>query len=132
MGSPIIFSGNDAKLLKKNLDFSDVKIITGTFASANNQSSAADVTGLSFANATYRNAEIIVTVFIDATSDLAATYTLNAIQKSASWEMSQEYTGDVSGIVFTITSAGQVQYTSTNVSGFSTGVFKFSATAMDA
>lgn len=131
MGSPIIFSGSDAKLLKKNLDFSDVKIITNTFTAANNQSAATNVTGLSFANASYRNAKIIISVFIDATGDLAATYSLDAIQKAASWEMSQDYTGDATGIVFTITSAGQVQYTSTNVSGYSSSVFKFSATATD-
>lgn len=132
MGSVAIFAGNDAKLLKSNLDFGESKILTGTFSSANNQSSAANVTGLVFANASHRSAEVTISVFIDATSDLAAKYTLSCIQKSSSWEMSQEYAGDVTGIVFSITSAGQVQYTSTNISGFSAGIMKFSAITTDA
>jgi hypothetical protein len=131
MSSPLIWSGNDAKLLKKNLDFSDVKIITGTFTAANNQAAATNVTGLVFANATYRATTINVSVYIDATTDLHANYTLQCIQKSSSWEMSQEYTGDATGIIFSITSAGQVQYSSTNVSGYSSSVFKYSATATD-
>lgn len=130
MSSPLIWSGNDAKLLKKNLDFSDVKIITNTFAAANNQT-VTDVTGLVFANATYRAATVNISIYIDATTDLHANYTLQCIQKSSSWEMSQDYTGDVTGIVFTITTSGQIQYTSTNVSGYSSSVFKFSATVTD-
>jgi hypothetical protein len=132
MSSPLIWAGNDAKLLKKNLDYSDVKVITNTFNAANNQSSATNVTGLSFANSSFRAAEITISVAIDATSDLFAIFKLNAIQKSSSWEMSSEYTGDVTGVIFSITSAGQVQYTSTNVSGFVSSVFKYSATATDA
>lgn len=130
MGAPIIFSGSDAKLLKKNLDFSDVKIITNTFAAANNVA-ATNITGLAFANATYRAAKVIISVYIDATTDLHAIYTLDCIQKAAAWEMSQDYTGDVTGIVFSITTAGQIQYTSTNVSGYSSSVFKYTATATD-
>lgn len=132
MAAPIIFSGNDAKLLKSNLDFGDSKILSGTFAAANNQSAAVNVTGLNFTNASYRNAVITLSIFIDATSDLAATYTLNCIQKSSSWEMSQEFTGDITGIIFTITSAGQVQYTSTNITGYSASTFKWSAISTDA
>jgi len=35
--------------------------------------------------------------------------------------------GDESGVVFSITSAGQVQYTSANYSGFVSGKIKFRA-----
>ena len=38
-----------------------------------------------------------------------------------------EATGDNSQVAFTITAAGQVQYTSGNVAGFSTGNIKFRA-----
>jgi len=131
MSAPIIWSGNDAKLLKSNLDFGEGKINTGTFAAANNQTSAANVTGLSFANSAFRAAEITLSIFIDATTDLFAIYKIHVIQKSSSWEISSEYTGDVTGVIFSITSAGQVQYTSTNISGFSSSTFKWSATATD-
>lgn len=132
MSSPIIFAGNDAKLLKSNIDFGESKINTGTFSAANNVSSAANVTGLVFANASYRAATITLSVFIDATVDLIAKFTLDIIQKASSWEISVEHVGDITGIQFTITSAGQIQYTSTNISGFVSCTMKWSATTTDA
>ncbi len=125
MGAPIIFSGNNAKLLKTNLDFGVNSLTkTGNFSSANN-SGAADVTGLIFTPSTDRGGKVLLSVFIDATSDLAAEFTLDVIQKAASFEISSEYLGDSSGIVFSITSGGQVQYTSTNETGFSSGLFRW-------
>lgn len=98
-----------------------------SFAAANNQSSAADVTGLAFANASVRAFEAQVSVTVDATSDLFASYKLYGIQKGASWEMSQTSVGDVTGFVFTITTAGQVQYTDSNYTGFVSATVKFRA-----
>lgn len=98
-----------------------------SFAMANNQTTAADVTGLAFANAIVRSFEALVSVEIDATADLFEVFKLNGIQKGAGWDMSVESTGDTSNVNFTITSAGQVQYTSGNVAGFSSGDIKFRA-----
>lgn len=83
-----------------------------SFAFANNQSSAADVTGLSFANGTVRSFE--AQVAIDRGADGYEVYKLLGIQKSASWDMSIESVGDDAGITFSITSAGQVRYISSN------------------
>ena len=41
--------------------------------------------------------------------------------------MTQESTGDDSLVVFSITSAGQIQYVSGNYAGFVTGTVKFRA-----
>jgi hypothetical protein len=41
--------------------------------------------------------------------------------------MAQSAVGDESGIVLSITAAGQVQYTSANYSGFVSGAIKFRA-----
>lgn len=82
-----------------------------SFTAANNQAVAANVTGLAFANAVTRGFEAQITVVRGSTY---AEYSLKGIQKASSWEMSQEYVGDDSGLVFSITSAGQIQYTSTN------------------
>lgn len=98
-----------------------------TFSAANNQGSAADVTGFAFANASVRAFKALVSVAIDATSDLFEQFELQGIQKSSSWEMSVTKLGDDSGITFSITSAGQVQYVSTNVSGFVTNKISFRA-----
>jgi hypothetical protein len=98
-----------------------------SFATANNQSSAANVTGFAFANASVRSFKAQVSVAIDATADLFEVFELLGVQRGSDWALAVASTGDDSGIVFSITNAGQVQYTSTNVSGFSSGVMKFRA-----
>jgi len=85
-------------------------IIKKQFTALDNQGSAQSITNFSFSNAATRGFEAMVGISRGATY---AEYTLKGIQKSGSWEMSQDYIGDNTGITFTITSAGQVQYTST-------------------
>lgn len=98
-----------------------------SFSAANNQAAAANVTGLAFANATVRSFDAQVSVAIDATASLFETFNLRGIQKGASWDMAVVSNGDDSGIVFSITNAGQVQYTSTNEAGFVSNTVKFRA-----
>jgi len=100
-------------------------ILPTSFTAADNQSSAANVTGFAFANASVRGFRATVTVTRGSTY---AIYTLNGIQKAASWELSQDYLGDSTGLTFSITSAGQIQYT-TNATG-STATVKFRAEAL--
>lgn len=98
-----------------------------SFAAANNVASPADVTGLAFANGVVRSFVAQVSVALDATADLFEVYELKGVQKSASWDMSVSSVGDDSGVVFTITNSGQIQYTSVNSSGFVSNTIKFRA-----
>lgn len=98
-----------------------------SFSAANNQAAAASVTGLAFAAGVTRSFKAQVSVAIDATAELYEAFELIGIQKAAGFEMSVSSVGDDSGIVFSITSAGQVEYTSTNVSGFASNTIKFRA-----
>lgn len=98
-----------------------------SFSITNNQSTPADVTGLIFSPASVRGFEVLATAHIDATSDLFETFKIYGIQRGADFQISVESVGDVSGLEFTITSLGQIQYTSTNVAGFLSGVLKFRA-----
>lgn len=93
-----------------------------SFTAADNQSSVANVTGLVFANATVRSADILLSIVRNTTY---AQYKINVIQGASSWYITQSYVGDVTGLVFTITSAGQLQYTSTSTG--STATVKFRA-----
>jgi len=99
-----------------------------SFTPANNQSSPANVTGLAFANASIRSATVQYSIVINATASLYEAGTLQLIQKGSSWEMSQTTVGDNSLIVLTVTTAGQVQYTSANYAGFSSAKMQFRAT----
>lgn len=98
-----------------------------SFAAANNISSPANVTGLAFANGTVRSFKAMVSIALDATADLFEHFELMGIQKGASWDMSVTSVGDDSGMAFSITSAGQVQYTSANSAGFVANAVKFRA-----
>lgn len=96
------------------------------FLGVNDQSTFADVTGLVFAN-TLRGFKALVTVTVDADSDLFESFELLGVQKGAGWDMSQSSVGDSSGVAFTITSGGQVQYMSSNYAGFVELKIKFRA-----
>lgn len=98
-----------------------------SFAIANNQVTAADVTGFVFANATVRSFHAHVSVEIDATANLYENFFILGIQKDSSWDLDVSSMSDDSQIVFSITASGQVQYTSANYSGFSSGLIKFRA-----
>lgn len=89
-----------------------------TFTAADNQSSPANITGFTFANASVRSFDATVSIVRNGTY---AAYKLYGIQKGSSWAMSEAYTGDVTGITFSITTAGQIQYTSTST-GFTSQV----------
>jgi hypothetical protein len=95
-----------------------------SFSFANNQVALADVTGLVFANADVRSFVAEVAIERGTTYE---HYTLTGVQLNASWAIAVESVGDDTGVAFDITTAGQVQYTSTNAT---TGAMKFRAKAI--
>lgn len=97
------------------------EILTGSFSAANNQTTAANVTNLDVSS--YKGARVELTVEIDATADLFEKFQLDIMNKSTDFDMVVESLGDTSNITFTITSAGQVQYTSGNEAGFVSSTF---------
>jgi hypothetical protein len=88
-----------------------------SFAAANNQAVVADVVGLVF-DATVRSVKVHLSVYVDATGDLCEVFELMIARRGAVWLLTSSSTGDSSGLAFTITAAGQVQYTSTNEAGW--------------
>lgn len=98
-----------------------------SFLAANNQITAASVTGLAFATGVVRSFKAQVSVTIDATTDLNEVFDLTGVQLASGFVMATSSVGDDSGVVFSITSAGQVQYTSANSAGFVANTIKFRA-----
>jgi multidrug efflux pump subunit AcrA (membrane-fusion protein) len=109
------------------VDGSAGDIAETSFSITNNQASPASITGLAFSNSAVRSFKVLLSVEIDATLDLFESFELIGINKAGSFEMAQSAVGDESGIVLSITAAGQVQYTSANYSGFVSGAIKFRA-----
>ena len=94
------------------------------FTIANNQSSAASVTGLSVAAASYHSIFVEYHIVRGAVS---ASGQLVAIRRVANslWEIvSDEYYGDSHGVTFAIDDTGQFTYTSTNAAA---GTMRFRA-----
>jgi hypothetical protein len=97
--------------------------ITNTsFAGGNNQVSASNVTGLLFSEASVKSFRIIATVIVDATADLYEQIEIRGLQKvSGTWVIADIRLGDDTDVEFTILSTGgngQIQYTSSNYTGF--------------
>lgn len=90
--------------------------VLSRFPGANNVVTPTDVTGLSGSGSEAFHALVKVTV--DATVDLYESFVLHAVKKGSTWELTDTGVGDDSGVIFSITSAGQIQYTSSSYTGF--------------
>lgn len=115
-----------------SITIANAEAITGdipltSFSIANNISSAANITGLAFSNAAIRSAWVYYSIIVSASSTSYEAGTLQLVQNGAGWYMSQNYVGLDSGITISVTTGGQLQYTSPNYSGFSSGKIQFRA-----
>jgi len=117
-----VTSGIQAQLDSKSVK-STGDIAETSFTAADNQVSAANITGFSFANATVRSFEAQVSIVRGSTF---AVYRLMGIQKASNWELSEDFVGDTCGISFSITSLGQIQYVSSSTGSSATIKFRAS------
>lgn len=107
-------------------------ILLTSFNVANNVASVANVTGATWDTSQVRSFIMEYSIYRSTTTteesevgNLYGTYK----SSSGSWDLSETYGGS-SGIVFSITPSGQLQYTSSNLSGTGySGKLKFKATA---
>lgn len=102
-------------------------ITEASFSITNNQSAAANITGLAFSNSVVRSFKVLMSIQVDATVDLWEAVELIGINKGGVFDMAQSGAGDTTGVVLSITSGGQVQYTCSNYTGFVSGAIKFRA-----
>jgi hypothetical protein len=98
-----------------------------SYSFSNSQVVPESITGFAFANASVRSFKATISVAIDASVNLYEVFEINGVQKDSEWDLAVNSVGDQSGIAFSITNSGQIQYTSGNYSGFVTGTMKFRA-----
>lgn len=91
------------------------------FTALNNTTTPSNVTNLAFSNSVTKSFSVQLSVVRGGSY---AQYTLLGIQRASSWELSQDYIGDDTGISFIITAAGQIQYTLTNTGINATLLFR--------
>ena len=111
-------------------------IINGSATIVNSQVAAADVIGCQFDSSVSRSANIsyqIVRADGLTTRTESGTLFVNFDVASSSWQLVKTFTGQDSGVVLSITPAGQVKYTSDSMPGGTyTGVIKFNARTLQA
>jgi cytoskeletal protein CcmA (bactofilin family) len=96
------------------------------FNADNNVVTPENITGFAFANAEVRSFEAIVSATVIATSNQYAIYKILGIQKGSDWYINTSYVGDsLAGVTFSITNAGQLQYTTLNQPGHVSTTLKF-------
>jgi hypothetical protein len=113
------------KLSVSDLNLGMSNIFSNVFVASNNVGSATDVTNLIFSNSTVRSFTATLSVSVTATTNLYETFILEGIQTSTQWDIYVSSYGDITGISFSITSSGQIQYTSPNFSGFTNMIFSY-------
>lgn len=100
-----------------NFDQVEVDLLSGSFAAANNVASASDVTGLDLSSQLAARVEL--SARLDATVNDFMLYTLEIYAVDSDYVIVQSQAGpNTLNIDFTITTGGQVQYTSDNYAGF--------------
>lgn len=97
------------------------------YSLSNSQVVPESITGFAFSNAVVRSFKATVSVEIDATANLFEVFEISGIQKDSEWDIAVSSSGDITGVNFSITNTGQMQYTSTNNLGFTAGSIKFRA-----
>jgi hypothetical protein len=101
------------------------------FSAINNQVDPANITDFFFDadNTSYFTAMVSV-VIITATETINAGYDLKGVKLSDYWQMNSGYIGENTGIVFTITDSGQIQYISTDIPNWISTTIKFRALSL--
>ena len=121
-------SSTISNLVTSNINLGNASVFSGACIANNNVVSAIDVNGLNFTNANIRSFKATINVTISSGTNLYAVYNIIGSQNASGWGIYSESLGDTTGIVFSITSSGQVQYTSTNLANFTSSTFRYSVT----
>lgn len=102
-------------------------LVEKSFPVYDEETTAVAITDFNFANSTARSFNALVSVRIQASSNLSETFEIRGIQKDSDWHISITSEGDYSKVIFSIDSSGQMYYVSGNYAGFIDGVIKFRA-----
>jgi hypothetical protein len=136
------FITNGGAVIKKNLIIGDQLIVKNVditpsvgditservFNAFNDISIPSNIDGYSFINVNIKSFFGLLCATITTDDDEYDTlYELRGLKKKSGWILNTSFIGDHTNIKLTITSNGQVQYTSPNIPNWISSVFKFKA-----
>ena len=114
-----------SNLVANNVNFGISSFYGASFNAANNVSAATNVTGFLFNSSAVVSFTANVSVSIYASTNLYETFTFYGSNSSNGWILNTYSYGDISGVTFSITSDGQIRYTSTNVAGWTSAIIRY-------
>lgn len=130
-------------VIKKNLIVGDQMIVKDVditpsvgdivservFNASNDVTTPEDIDGYSFVNVNIKSffGILCATIVTDTEDELDTLYELRGLKKKSGWILNTSYIGDFTNIKLSITSNGQIQYTSPNISNWVSTIFKFKA-----
>jgi uncharacterized protein YjbI with pentapeptide repeats len=114
--------------IDSTLSFSGVAVeFANTFQAANNQISPVNITNLLFPNSTFRSFIVNLSCTVSGSTTASAQFTIEGIQSNNGWQLVKSSIGDTTGLQFYISNTGQVQYTSTNYTGWTSTIISYQA-----
>jgi hypothetical protein len=93
------------------------------FTAANNVTSQ-NIPSINYTGSSVWGFDVYLSARLIASTNLYANYHIRAVNKGSTWEIVSNYVGD-SILEFNITANGQLQYSTTDFTGFSNLVFKY-------
>lgn len=118
-----------ANLNVGNINTGISSYFSGSYVGANNVTSATSITGLKFNSTDIQSftAQASISVLRSTGGNFFETVALEGYQTDAGWSLLTSSIGDISGITFSIDASGQVLYTSTNATNWSSTTIRYSA-----
>jgi hypothetical protein len=136
------FTTNGGAIIKKNLIVGDslvVKEVDVTpsvgdivaervFYASNDVNTPSNIDGYNFINVNIKSFfGLLCATIVTDSDELDTLYELRGLKKKSGWILNTSYIGDYTNIKLSITSNGQVQYTTPNIPNWVSTIFKFKA-----
>ena len=122
----ILNNFTSSNLVVNNINFGTSNYFSGSVNGINNVITPINIGGLSFSNNEIVSFNANITIVINTmTNNLYENFSLQGIYTESGWTLCIGSFGDISGINFSITSSGQIQYTSTDIDGYISSTIRF-------
>jgi hypothetical protein len=107
-------------------------VFAGSCSAGNNINTATDLLGLILPTATTISFTVVISVstIVSSGPNFFTQYTVEGIQTDSGWIIDDYFIGDIPNITFTITSTGQLQYTSNLVVNWTSTTLRYQATGI--
>jgi hypothetical protein len=115
-----------ANVVTNNVNYGVSNCFSGSFSAINNNPTPTNITGLAFSTSGIQFFRIDMVISVLYTGGgYYQTFSLEGQQTASAWTLYQSNVGDNTGVGFSITSGGQIQYTTTNISNWISTTFRY-------